>query len=195
MSCGLSREPAPRRYRHSPLRPESRNHRSKRKDRQWSTVWSWESGMELQAGTTDLPNQALGEVGGSEDCKAEGLSNVCLQLGWIATIGSIFSKAPYWPYWEHGQWLDWDSASDSDFMHSYLRYHPNIVRLLGFGWGPSIDFNAVYPILVLEHASHGSLAALQASVPPLRFAVKQKLCHDVARGIAILHACGMCMVT
>ncbi len=76
-------------------------------------------------------------------------------------------------------------------MHSYLRYHPNIVRLLGFGWGPSVDSNAVYPILVLEHASHGSLAALQASVPPLRFAVKQKLCHDVARGLAILHACGI----
>lgn len=76
-------------------------------------------------------------------------------------------------------------------MHDYLRYHPNIVRLLGFEWGPSVDYDAAYPVLILEHATYGSLAALQSSVAPLSFAVKQKLCHDVARGLSILHACGI----
>lgn len=78
-------------------------------------------------------------------------------------------------------------------MHEYLRYHPNIVRLLGFSWAS--DWNsstgAMYPMLVMEYARFGSLQSLQALTEPLSFAVKQKLCHDVARGLSILHACGI----
>ncbi|KAF2791697.1 hypothetical protein K505DRAFT_248366 [Melanomma pulvis-pyrius CBS 109.77] len=78
-------------------------------------------------------------------------------------------------------------------MHEHLRYHPNIVRLLGFTWAPGLDSptGAMYPMLVMEYARFGSLKSLQALSAPLSFAVKQKLCHDVARGLSILHACGI----
>jgi serine/threonine protein kinase/ankyrin repeat protein len=81
-------------------------------------------------------------------------------------------------------------------MHEYIRYHPNIVRFLGFTWAPgwgssSSSSGSTYPMLVMEYARFGSLQSLQAHSAPLSFAVKQKLCHDVARGLSILHACGI----
>jgi len=78
-------------------------------------------------------------------------------------------------------------------MHEHLRYHPNIVRLLGFTWttGWSSLSGSVYPMLIMEYARFGSLKNLQALSAPLSFAVKQKLCHDIARGLSILHACGI----
>lgn len=76
-------------------------------------------------------------------------------------------------------------------LHEPIRYHPNIVRLLGLGWGSSSESDSMYPMLVLEHATFGSLYHLQAGSPPLPFAIKQKLCYDVARGLAVLHACGI----
>ncbi|KAF2004037.1 hypothetical protein P154DRAFT_485712 [Amniculicola lignicola CBS 123094] len=75
-------------------------------------------------------------------------------------------------------------------MHEYLRYHPNIVRLLGFTWAPGWN-SSVYPIVIMEYARWGTLESLQKSAPPFPFAGKQKLCHDVARGLSILHACGI----
>lgn len=76
-------------------------------------------------------------------------------------------------------------------LHEPLRYHPNIVRLLGLSWGSSSETGSIYPTLILEYASFGSLQHLQANSPPLPFPVKQKLCYDVARGLSILHACGI----
>ncbi|KAI9858397.1 MAG: hypothetical protein M1813_007501 [Trichoglossum hirsutum] len=76
-------------------------------------------------------------------------------------------------------------------LHEPLRYHPNIVRLLGLGWGPSAETDSVYPTLILEYAALGSMHQLQSTVPPLPFGVKQKLCYDIARGLSILHACGI----
>ncbi|PGH11906.1 serine/threonine protein kinase [Helicocarpus griseus UAMH5409] len=76
-------------------------------------------------------------------------------------------------------------------MHKPLRYHPNIVRLLGLGWGSSTESGSVYPAVILEYATFGSMRSLQNCNPPLPFAIKQKLCYDVARGLSIIHACGI----
>lgn len=42
----------------------------------------------------------------------------------------------------------------------------------------------------MEYAGLGSLRSLQEGKPNLPFALKQKLCYDVAKGLFILHACG-----
>ena len=76
-------------------------------------------------------------------------------------------------------------------LHEPLRYHPNIVRLLGLEWGFSSETDHVFPMLILEYAPFGSMQKLQESMDPLAFPVKQKLCYDVARGLAALHACGI----
>ncbi|KAL0061980.1 hypothetical protein AAF712_011135 [Marasmius tenuissimus] len=55
-------------------------------------------------------------------------------------------------------------------LHEPIRYHPNIVRLLGLSWGA---------------------ARLQLNEEPLLFETKKKLCYDVSKGISILHACGI----
>lgn len=74
-------------------------------------------------------------------------------------------------------------------LHEPLCCHPNIVRLLGLGWDQSSESNSIHPVVVLEHASQGSLRSLQEGKPDLPFVVKQKLCYDVAKGLSILHAC------
>lgn len=77
-------------------------------------------------------------------------------------------------------------------LHETLRYHPNIVRLIGLCWGPNGASGNVYPQLVIEHAEHGTLEHLQASSKSsLPFAVKQKLLYDVGKGLAIIHACSI----
>jgi serine/threonine protein kinase len=77
-------------------------------------------------------------------------------------------------------------------LHETLRYHPNIVRLIGLYWGPDGASGNVYPQLVIEHADHGTLEDLQNnSKSPLPFAVKQKLLYDAGKGLSIIHACGI----
>lgn len=77
-------------------------------------------------------------------------------------------------------------------LHETLRYHPNIVRLIGLYWGPGGASGNVYPQLVIEHAEHGTLEDLQNdSKSPLPFAVKQKLLYDAGKGLSIIHACSI----
>ncbi|KAF5989607.1 serine/threonine protein kinase [Fusarium bulbicola] len=77
-------------------------------------------------------------------------------------------------------------------LHETLRYHPNIVRLVGLCWGPNGASGSVYPQLVIEHAEHGTLEDLQSnSKSPLSFAVKQKLLYDAGKGLSIIHACSI----
>ncbi|KAL6354765.1 hypothetical protein LRP88_12110 [Fusarium phalaenopsidis] len=77
-------------------------------------------------------------------------------------------------------------------LHEPLRYHPNIVHLLDFGWSHSSETGSPFPTLVLEYADFGTLDDLQVkSESPLPFRIKQKLCYDVGRGLSILHACGI----
>ncbi|EXM07386.1 hypothetical protein NOF04DRAFT_11816 [Fusarium oxysporum II5] len=77
-------------------------------------------------------------------------------------------------------------------LHETLRYHPNIVRLVGLCWGPNGASGSVYPQLVIEHTEHGTLEDLQSnSKSPLAFAVKQKLLYDAGKGLSIIHACSI----
>ncbi|KAF5026822.1 hypothetical protein F66182_1106 [Fusarium sp. NRRL 66182] len=77
-------------------------------------------------------------------------------------------------------------------LHETLRYHPNIVRLIGLCWGSSTASANVYPQLVIEHAEHGTLEDLQSSSEsPLPFAIKQKLLYDAGKGLSIIHACNI----
>ncbi|KAK4244697.1 Serine/threonine-protein kinase HT1 [Corynascus novoguineensis] len=76
-------------------------------------------------------------------------------------------------------------------LHEPIRYHPNIVRLLGIRWDASVDTGSPFPAIVQEYASFGTLDKLQQRSKPLPFSVKQKLCYDVGRGLSIIHACGM----
>ncbi|KAI8655078.1 hypothetical protein NCS57_01255400 [Fusarium keratoplasticum] len=77
-------------------------------------------------------------------------------------------------------------------LHEPLRYHPNVVHLLDFGWSHSSETGSPFPTLVLEYADFGTLDDLQLkSESPLPFRIKQKLCYDVGRGLSILHACGI----
>lgn len=91
---------------------------------------------------------------------------------------------------EHIDWRD-VLLEVRALLHRPLRYHPNIVRLIGLGWGPSTDSASIYPQLILEFSEIGSMEALQKDNAPLPFAIKQKLCYDVGRGLSILHACGI----
>ncbi|KAF5718527.1 serine threonine kinase [Fusarium globosum] len=77
-------------------------------------------------------------------------------------------------------------------LHETLRYHPNIVRLVGLCWGPNGASGSVYPQLVIEHAEHGTLEDIQSnSKSPLSFAVKQQLLYDAGKGLSIIHACSI----
>ncbi|KAH8816571.1 hypothetical protein F5884DRAFT_227707 [Xylogone sp. PMI_703] len=89
--------------------------------------------------------------------------------------------------------IDWQDVflEVRALLHEPLRYHPNIVRLLGFGWGTSDENSTVLPQLVIEFSEIGSMETLQKYGDPLPFSVKQKLCYDVGRGLSILHACGI----
>ena len=92
-----------------------------------------------------------------------------------------------------GQKNDWRDVllEIRALLHKPLHYHPNIAQLLGLGWGPVADSDSIHPLLVMEFADMGSLHTLQSEKAPLSFAIKQKLCYDVSRGLAILHACGI----
>ncbi|KAJ8088363.1 hypothetical protein PM082_022436 [Marasmius tenuissimus] len=46
-------------------------------------------------------------------------------------------------------------------LHSPIRYHPNIVRMIGMSWGAGYDSRMTFPVLVLEYAGFGTLEHLQ----------------------------------
>lgn len=71
-----------------------------------------------------------------------------------------------------------------------LESHPNIIDLLDLTWG-SNPYNIKHklPVLVVEHADHGTLANLQQSNPNLSADEKRLLCLDVALGLKALHDC------
>jgi serine/threonine protein kinase len=76
-------------------------------------------------------------------------------------------------------------------LHEPLRYHPNIVHILGLQWSLSSVIESAFPILVMECSTIGSLKHLQESLEPLDCSTKQKLCYDIARGLTALHSCGI----
>ncbi|KAK7182812.1 hypothetical protein PSPO01_11151 [Paraphaeosphaeria sporulosa] len=76
-------------------------------------------------------------------------------------------------------------------LHEPVRYHPNIVRLLGVQWGLSPISESTFPVLIMEYASFGTFKTLQSSQNALPLPVKQKLCYDVGRGLSALHSAGI----
>ncbi|KAF2444504.1 ankyrin [Karstenula rhodostoma CBS 690.94] len=76
-------------------------------------------------------------------------------------------------------------------LHEPVRYHPNIVRLLGIQWGLSPISESTFPVLIMEYASFGTFKTLQSSQNTLPLSVKQKLCYDVGRGLSALHSAGI----
>ncbi|KIK64251.1 hypothetical protein GYMLUDRAFT_241432 [Collybiopsis luxurians FD-317 M1] len=77
-------------------------------------------------------------------------------------------------------------------MHEPIRFHPNIVRLLGLSWGAIDRIRSNLPALVLELSELGTFADLQKNLEEsLPFSAKKKLCWDVSKGLSILHACSV----
>lgn len=74
-------------------------------------------------------------------------------------------------------------------VHAPLLRHPNIVTLLGLGWG-SNPYQPQYtlPTIVLEYADCGTLADLQHAVD-LTAKEQLSICADVAAGLDVLHRC------
>jgi len=75
--------------------------------------------------------------------------------------------------------------------HPPLFKHPNIVTFLALGWGHN-PYNISYrlPVVVVEYADHGSLAALQEK-ESLDSKTKLSLTLDIAEGLKVLHRCGI----
>ncbi|KIK52232.1 hypothetical protein GYMLUDRAFT_88771 [Collybiopsis luxurians FD-317 M1] len=76
-------------------------------------------------------------------------------------------------------------------LHEPIRFHPNIVRLLGLSWGAVDGMRSNFPALVLELSELGTFAHLQMNSESLPFETKKKLCWDVSKGISVLHACSV----
>ncbi|KAF9260098.1 hypothetical protein L218DRAFT_619698 [Marasmius fiardii PR-910] len=75
-------------------------------------------------------------------------------------------------------------------LHDPIRCHPNIVRMIGLSWDERFTARSTFPALLLELADCGTLEHLQVN-EKLSFHVKKKLCHDVSKGLSILHSCGI----
>lgn len=74
-------------------------------------------------------------------------------------------------------------------LHPPLRQSPNVVRLLGLGWetSPSELDGRLWPYLILEYSSIGSLAELQSGSQEISHTLKKKLALDVAQGLYTVH--------
>jgi serine/threonine protein kinase len=83
--------------------------------------------------------------------------------------------------------------------HSSLRRHPNIVKLLAWGYdsrgyfwpysGVQQESQEFSPILFVEYGTM-SLKAFCKDIQP-HWGLKQHLCHGVAAGLEALHECGI----
>jgi serine/threonine protein kinase len=73
-------------------------------------------------------------------------------------------------------------------VHPILRRNKNIITLLGLGWetSPSGTDERLWPYLILEYSTHGTLADLQAS-KILPYSTKKQLCLDIASGLDAVH--------
>jgi serine/threonine protein kinase len=136
--------------------------------------------------------------------------------GEVAGLGSSFRVATFPPYSSSSATAKLDElvtkfpekakkadnwASRLDAILSELRVltarpvknHPNIVQLRYWAWKDARSpLGLVYPGLFLERAPLGTLMDFQQPKHfSLRFMTKLKICHEVAVGLAFLHACGV----
>ena len=72
--------------------------------------------------------------------------------------------------------------------HAPLLQHPNIVDFLGLAWNDIPGSNHKVPVLCVEYAQHGSLAALQKT-QTLTLEEKSQLVVNIGSGLRALHGC------
>lgn len=142
-----------------------------------------ESGKNLGEGTTFMVRHAQWAKDPNEPPLDVALKEIITDVRSSGETASDSNRS-------HGDWKEILFELRA-LLHEPIRYHPNLVRLLGIQWGLSAMSESVYPVLLMEYASLGTLDALQASAEPLPFSMKQKLCYDVGRALTALHACGI----
>jgi hypothetical protein len=74
--------------------------------------------------------------------------------------------------------------------HYPLKMHENIIKFRGIMWEYDMNLQ-VWPVLVLEYATYGTLSDFQARPLNLTFGTKMNLCLDVGNGLEALHLCGI----
>src|ERR1700722_19128544 len=74
-------------------------------------------------------------------------------------------------------------------LHPPIAAHRNIVDLLAAGWESGLS-EQVRPILVVPYASCGTLDVFSMD-PDATIAWKHNIMLDVARGLEVLHGCGI----
>jgi serine/threonine protein kinase len=75
--------------------------------------------------------------------------------------------------------------------HPPIKEHPNIVDILDLGWETDPrHWDVKWPVLILEYADQGTMAAFLAH-SKFSLETRIKLCLDVARGLTVLHECGI----
>ncbi|KAH6886992.1 hypothetical protein B0T10DRAFT_515931 [Thelonectria olida] len=78
--------------------------------------------------------------------------------------------------------------------HPRLRHHPNILDVYGFAWereNPASGV-AVWPIIMEEYGSFGTLGEFLSRATPHDLDRKLQLMGDIAAGVQALHMCGIC---
>ncbi|RYP54781.1 hypothetical protein DL768_000509 [Monosporascus sp. mg162] len=75
--------------------------------------------------------------------------------------------------------------------HPPIKEHPNIVDILDLGWETDPrHWKVKWPVLILEYSDQGTMEAFLAQYK-LSLETRTKLCLDVARGLTMLHECGI----
>ncbi|KAH8663311.1 hypothetical protein BGZ61DRAFT_539338 [Ilyonectria robusta] len=77
--------------------------------------------------------------------------------------------------------------------HPRLRHHPNILDVYGFAWErtDNVPGVAVWPIIMEEYGSFGTLDEFLSQATPRDLTTKLQLMGDIAAGIQALHRCGI----
>lgn len=73
--------------------------------------------------------------------------------------------------------------------HTPLRDHPNILKLLAYGWNN--QQNSALPYILVEFSPYGHFREFLQGNKSLNMLAKEILISDVAAGLSALHLCGI----
>jgi serine/threonine protein kinase len=77
-------------------------------------------------------------------------------------------------------------------LHEPVRKHRNVVDILSIGWTRLAPLKPPFlPIIYVEFALHGTLAQYLENNKIVGSAVKTSIMQDIARGLQVLHSCGI----
>ncbi|KAF1997715.1 hypothetical protein P154DRAFT_605187 [Amniculicola lignicola CBS 123094] len=126
---------------------------------------------------------------------------LCCNRGFYV-LKSVLSAA--YEYSSQGKWENKQKREEAEqrmiqavfleyraLSHRPIRDQPNIVDLLDLGWetDPENGRNK-WPVLILEYADQGTMTTFFKQ-SQFSLETRTKLCLDVARGLTILHTCGI----